>query len=144
MQEHQEKIPNGQRGADNGGPAQYGLLASSSARPAGRSPRHHRPSPVPRRHVDGPFEARILVAVGDVEQHVVREASPGKAHVVRDLDPRAPAHEPRPEALPLHVVEEERRPLALGYGADGPHDLGHKRRHVMLPMIFLTLILTRL
>ena len=34
MQEQQEKIPNGQRGADSGGPAQYNLLASSCARPA--------------------------------------------------------------------------------------------------------------
>ena len=34
MQEQQEKIPNGQRGADSEGPAQYGQLAISCARPA--------------------------------------------------------------------------------------------------------------
>ena len=31
MQEHQEKIPNGQREVDSGGPAQYCLLAHATA-----------------------------------------------------------------------------------------------------------------
>ena len=53
LQEQQEKIPNGQRGADSagptargrqrgadsGGPAQYGLLAHAAALGCGRSPR---------------------------------------------------------------------------------------------------------
>ena len=68
MQEHQEKIPNGQRGADSGGPAHYGLLAHAA--PLGLS----KPAAQPR-----DLEARGPEDFAhDPLQRLYRDAAPGR------------------------------------------------------------------
>ena len=59
----------------------------------------HGPRAEACRLVNGLVEARVLVALGDVQHHVVREDGPRNSSVVGDLDSSRASGETRPQCF---------------------------------------------